>query len=106
MLLYTIPLVSKLSFSKKSAQKTKWQLIYIIFIIPYKLFKAENKHLPFFLYLKYPFRVLLNDTFDRLSAPIENRYYKEEVISWYKNNNLKVVKILGNGGWRIFGYKV
>ena len=81
-------------------------LIYIIFIIPYKLFKAENKHLPFFLYLKYPFRVLLNDTFDRLSAPIENRYYKEEVISWYKNNNLKVVKILGNGGWRIFGYKV
>ena len=81
-------------------------LIYLIFVIPYKLLKVGNKNLPFFLYTYYPFRVLLNDTFDRFSAPIENRYYKEEIIDWFQKNNLKLEKILGNGGWRIFGYKI
>ena len=33
-------------------------------------------------YARYPFRVCVNDQFNRLSAPIENRYTRAEVEAW------------------------
>jgi len=87
-------------------------LSYLFFILPYKIFRALNiKKIsqtawPLKLYADYPFRVILNDTFDRFSAPIENRYSKEEILSWFKKANLSDIKLLDNGGWRIFGKKV
>lgn len=80
---------------------------YIIFVLPYKIFfkKIIKNGWPLGLYVNYPFEVLLNDTFDRFSAPIENRYSKEEITKWYRNAGLKDIVIFGGGGWRIFGKK-
>ena len=82
-------------------------LSYLLLILPYKIFfyKIVKKGWPLGLYSNYPFQVILNDTFDRFSAPIENRYSKEQIIKWYQNASLKNINILGGGGWRIFGEK-
>jgi len=80
---------------------------YLIFILPYKIFfkKIVKNGWPLGSYADYPFAVILNDTFDRFSAPIENRYSKAQIIKWYQNDDLKNINILGGFGWRIFGEK-
>lgn len=80
---------------------------YLILVLPYKLFfkKIVKKGWPLGAYADYTFFVMLNDTFDRFSAPIENRYSKEQILAWYQRANLKDVKILGGSGWRVFGKK-
>ncbi len=82
-------------------------LSYIILVLPYKfLFKNFIKSgWPLGAYADYSFFVLLNDTFDRFSAPIENRYSKEEVLRWFTKYNFKNIKIMGGTGWRAFGIK-
>jgi len=82
-------------------------LSYLIFVLPYKIFfkKIIKNGWPLGSYSEYPFQVLLNDTFDRFSAPIENRYSKEQIIKWYQNAGLQNINILGGSGWRIFGEK-
>ena len=35
-------------------------------------------------YVRYPFRVCVNDQFDRFSAPIENRYTQAQVYGWLR----------------------
>ncbi|TSC95204.1 MAG: methyltransferase [Parcubacteria group bacterium Licking1014_1] len=82
-------------------------LSFFVLVLPYKFF-LKNRSIeswPLKTYAQYPFEVLLNDTFDRFSAPIENRYSREEILQWYKRANLKDVKILGGAGWRVFGLK-
>jgi len=44
--------------------------------------------LPLKTYADYPFAVLVNDQFDRFSAPLERRYRREEVQA-----------MLAGGGW-------
>ena len=80
---------------------------YAVLVLPYKIFfkKIIKKGWPLAAYADYSFFVMLNDTFDRFSAPIENRYSQEEIIAWYKSATLKNIKILGGSGWRIFGNK-
>lgn len=80
---------------------------YVILIFPYKIFfkKIVKNGWPLGSYSDYPFQVILNDTFDRFSAPIENRYSKEQIIKWYQNAGLKNINILAGSGWRIFGEK-
>ena len=56
----------------------------ICFVAPYRLlrntrWKAFAETLPLKLYANFSFRVLYQDQFDRLSAPIENRYDREQV---------------------------
>lgn len=87
-------------------------LSYLIFVIPYiiltKIFRIKRltqTNWPLKLYSKYPFNVLINDTFDRFSPPLEHRYSKQEILDWYERKNLQEIKILGEGGWRIFGVK-
>jgi SAM-dependent methyltransferase len=81
-------------------------LSYCVFVFPCKVFlKKDKSDWPLTAYANYPFRVLLNDTFDGFSAPIENRYSKEEITAWYQRANLKDIKVLGSGGWHIFGIK-
>lgn len=84
-------------------------LSYLCFVLPYKVLKIKNKNIternwPLRSYVDYPFRVLVNDTFDRFSSPIENRYSKEEILAWYQRAGLKDIKILD--GWRVFGRKI
>lgn len=84
---------------------------YIFIILPYavlrkiKFSKNFAELFPLKLYADYPFQVILNDTFDRFSAPIENRYSKQEILAWFTNSRFRGIEILGGGGWRIFGIK-
>jgi hypothetical protein len=50
-------------------------------------------------YARYPFRVCVNDQFDRLSAPIENRYSKAEVEAWLTRAGLEDVRVRPFCGW-------
>lgn len=80
-------------------------LSYLIFVLPCKIFiKKETRFSwPLKFYVDYPFRVLLNDTFDRFATPIENRYSREEALGWFQRAGLKNINILP--GWRLFGEK-
>jgi SAM-dependent methyltransferase len=57
--------------------------LWIGVITPYRVLQWLGvrgvAELPLFQYTKYPFTILYNDQFDRLSAPIEKRYRQQEV---------------------------
>ena len=64
------------------------------FVWPYPLLLAAGltevaERLPMKQYAKYPFRVCVNDQFDRLSAPIEFRYTRAEVEGWMRRAGWK-----------------
>ena len=51
-------------------------------------------------YADYPFGVLVNDQFDRLSAPVERRYTAEQVSGDDDARpGLEEVEVLPNAGW-------
>jgi SAM-dependent methyltransferase/uncharacterized protein YbaR (Trm112 family) len=112
-------LVKLTDFLRRFTTKTPYKVLYIlsypiaiisyiIFVIPYIVLsrffkKIANSNWPLKLYSKHNIKVLINDTFDRFSPPLEHRYSKQEIMEWYERAGLKNVKILGEGGWRIFG---
>ena len=49
--------------------------------------------------LCYPFEVLVNDQFDRFSAPIERRYTRARVETMLEAAGLDDVTVLPNHGW-------
>lgn len=54
---------------------------------------------PLKTYVDYPFGVLVNDQFDRFSAPLERRYTRAEVLAMLEAAGLTDVKALANYGW-------
>lgn len=80
-------------------------LAFGMFVWPYRLFrgvpglKGLAGRLPMKQYADYPFRVCVNDQFDRLSAPIENRYTRAEVEGWLGEAGLEDVTVRANSGW-------
>ncbi len=80
---------------------------YLFLVLPYKVFfkHVVKQGWPLGAYVNYSFFVMLNDTFDRFSAPIENRYSKEQITAWYARAQLQEVQVLGGSGWRVFGKK-
>jgi hypothetical protein len=54
---------------------------------------------------QYPFRVCVNDQFDRLSAPIEFRYTRDEDEGWLRRAGLEETVVRPNYGWRPTGRK-
>jgi len=81
---------------------------YLVLVLPYKfIFRRFIKSgWPLGAYADYSFFVMLNDTFDRFSAPIENRYSKEQILEWFNKAHLKDIKIMGGTGWRVFGKNI
>ncbi|HEY0003468.1 MAG TPA: methyltransferase domain-containing protein [Pyrinomonadaceae bacterium] len=81
----------------------------IIFVLPARAldhFEATRPladRVPLGHYRKYSFRVLYTDQFDRFSAPIENRYSRQEAADWFDRAGLSEVVILGGAGWRVSG---
>lgn len=80
----------------------------ICFVVPYRLlrntrWKAFAETLPLKLYADFPFRLLYQDQFDRFSAPIENRYDREDVEGWLTRSGLKDWEIVRGSGWRAMG---
>ncbi len=78
---------------------------FAFFVWPYRLLKIIPglgdlaQRFPMRQYAGYPFRVCVNDQLDRFSAPIENRYTKEEVIGWLQRRGLEKIVVTENYGW-------
>jgi SAM-dependent methyltransferase len=78
---------------------------YGLFVLPYRLtrripsLRRLADALPLKTYADYPFAVCVNDQFDRFSAPIENRYTKQEVEAMMRAAGLVEVQVLPNHGW-------
>ena len=78
---------------------------FLFFVFPYQIMKqlpglkTPAERLPMKQYAHYPFRVCVNDQFDRFSAPIENRYAKAEVAAWLKQANLEDIAVRPSWGW-------
>jgi SAM-dependent methyltransferase len=80
------------------------------FVWPYQLLSAAGlsriaERMPMKQYAQYPFRVCVNDQFDRFSAPIEYRYTRAEVQEWFDRAGLQKVTIRPNFGWCATGTK-
>jgi SAM-dependent methyltransferase/uncharacterized protein YbaR (Trm112 family) len=85
--------------------------LYAGVVIPYKALskiaatRALAESMPLKSYAPYPVRVMVNDQFDRFSAPIEIRYRKSEVEGWLSRAGLTALQVLGGAGWRAVGVK-
>ena len=83
--------------------------LYGAVVLPYRLLSRlgvrRHEHWPLFVYTKYPFTVLYNDQFDRLSAPIEKRYDPDEVRRLLECAGLRDVHVRPCFGWVAEGVK-
>lgn len=61
--------------------------------------------LPMAAYRKKPFRSLVLDTFDRLSAPVEHRYLWSELEGWFRSAGMVVDAVREEGGWFVLAHK-
>jgi SAM-dependent methyltransferase len=78
---------------------------FLFFVFPYRILTSIPglgsiaARLPMKQYASLPFRVCVNDQLDRFSAPIENRYTRQEVHDWLNRANLENAQISGSYGW-------
>jgi ubiquinone/menaquinone biosynthesis C-methylase UbiE len=84
---------------------------FTFFVWPYKVLrripgcKALAERIMMKQYASLPFRVCVNDQFDRFSAPIEKRYYRAEVEDWLKRAGLENINVKASYGWVATGCK-
>lgn len=75
------------------------------FVWPYRLLKkipglkSLAEKFPMKQYAHFPFRVCINDQLDRFSAPIENRYTRQQVADWLKRAKLESPAVNAAYGW-------
>src|SRR5215813_3850930 len=77
---------------------------FTFFVWPYRALKAVGlksiaEKLPMKQYASFPFRVCVNDQLDRFSAPIENRYTRQDVNDWLSRARLEKPKVNPAYGW-------
>ena len=81
----------------------------VLFLWPRRLLRRFplgdrlTRGLPLVHYAEVPFRMLVAEQFDRLVAPIEGRFRKDEVEAWLRDNGLDVIAVLPGLGWRVIG---
>lgn len=86
-------------------------LVFLGFVWPYRILRSLPglqrfaERIPMRQYARYPFRVCVNDQFDRFSAPIENRYTREQVRGWLERAGLEEIDVRPNCGWNASGRK-
>ncbi len=74
-------------------------------VLPYRWFRDTPylarivDGLPLQAYADYPFGVLVNDQFDRFSAPIERRFTADEVRDMMRDAGLEQIVVEPNAGW-------
>ena len=72
-------------------------------VFPYRILARAGfppgTNWPLPVYKKYPFQVLFNDQFDRLSAPLEKRYDAGEVRILLESAGLTEVRVFERYGW-------
>ncbi len=62
-----------------------------------------TRPLPLVHYTDVPFRMVVSEQFDRLVAPIEGRFTRQDVEAWLCDVGFEVVAILPGLGWRAIG---
>ena len=78
---------------------------FVFFVWPYRILKnvpglkSFAEKIPMKQYARFPFRVCVNDQLDRFSAPIENRYTKQQVADWLSRAKLESTKVGEAYGW-------
>ena len=84
---------------------------FAFFVWPYRVavripaLRTMAELMPMRQYARYPFRVCVNDQFDRFSAPLERRYTRSEVESWLMRAGLEDPDVRPNCGWGGSGRK-
>lgn len=79
--------------------------LFAIFVLPYRIsrrlagFERVAAGFPLKAYADYPFRVCVNDQFDRFSAPLESRFSADEVERMLVEAGFVDVAVLANNGW-------
>ena len=61
--------------------------------------------LPMYTYRGQPFRSLVLDTFDRLSAPVEYRYTWADLQPWFDRTGLVVDAARDETGWFVLAHR-
>lgn len=82
-------------------------LAFGLFLSPYRVLRASRigalrrlaEMLPMRQYAAYPFRVFVNDQFDRFSAPIEQRFTRAEFHAWFERAGLEAIDVRPYWGW-------
>jgi SAM-dependent methyltransferase len=80
-------------------------LLWVFVVVPYRALrnfppaKGLADALPLKTYADYPFGVLVNDQFDRFSAPIERRFTRSEAEALLAAAGLSEVIVRRNHGW-------
>jgi SAM-dependent methyltransferase/uncharacterized protein YbaR (Trm112 family) len=75
------------------------------FVWPYQVLRripglsGLAEKFPMKQYAYFPFRVCVNDQLDRFSAPIENRYTRQQVFDWLDRAGLEEIKVNSAYGW-------
>jgi ubiquinone/menaquinone biosynthesis C-methylase UbiE len=83
--------------------------LYAGVVLPYRLLRRSPatrrlaQEWPLKTYADYPFGVLVNDQFDRFSAPIEHRYDRDEARALLERAGCADVTVLPNAGWVLDG---
>jgi hypothetical protein len=84
-------------------------VLYAGVVAPYRLLRRVPaarrlaEELPLKTYADYPFGVLVNDQFDRFSAPIEHRFDEDQARALLANAGCVDVTSLANAGWVLDG---
>jgi SAM-dependent methyltransferase/uncharacterized protein YbaR (Trm112 family) len=84
---------------------------FTFFVWPYRIlrrfamFNRMAEDIPLKQYADLPFRVCVNDQLDRFSAPIENRYTRQDVQNWLARASLEAPSVGENFGWIATGRK-
>jgi SAM-dependent methyltransferase len=79
--------------------------LYVAVVFPYRTLSKHPRmapiarQFPLKTYADYPFGVLVNDQFDRFSAPLEHRYTDSEVREMLRRSGLTGITVLPNAGW-------
>lgn len=80
-------------------------LLYLTFVLAGRLGDRLNlgflSRLPLKSYRGKPLRSLWLDTFDRTSAPIENRYLWDDLEVWFRKASTKVIAAREDAGWYV-----
>jgi hypothetical protein len=83
----------------------------VLVVSPYRVLsgipmtRSLAEGMPLKAYARLPARVIVNDQFDRFSAPSERRYREADVRAWLARAGLSDTVVLGGHGWRALGRK-